>query len=53
MEEERHERPDVDENGVDPTLIREMLKLTPGERLQLLVETSRNLAEMLEKKRIL
>jgi hypothetical protein len=37
--------------GVDRTQIRQLLPLTPQERLRIAVESARNLAEMLEKMR--
>jgi hypothetical protein len=39
--------PDYDENGVDLSLVRQMLNLTPGERLQYVEERNAALMEML------
>jgi hypothetical protein len=39
--------------GVDRTQIRQLLELTPEERLRLLIEAARNWTAMLEKTRFL
>jgi hypothetical protein len=43
--------PNVAENGVDLTLIRELLAMTPGERLEMIVKSSKNVAELFESAR--
>lgn len=43
---------DVTDNGVDLTLIRELLAMTPVERMELLIQSTRNLMKMMEKMRI-
>lgn len=50
-EAERDHAPDVADNGVDLTLIRQLLAMTPGERLEMIVESSRNLAGIFESAR--
>lgn len=42
----------VAKNGVDLTLIRQMLAMTPGERLDMIVESSKNVAELFSSARI-
>jgi len=48
---ERDHPTDIAENGVDLTLIRQLLAMTPGERLEMIVESSRNLADLFESAR--
>jgi hypothetical protein len=48
---ERDELPNIDENGVDLTLIRAMLAMTPGDRLDMIVESSKNVAALFESAR--
>jgi len=51
--EKRDGNENVDADGVDLTLIRQLLAMTPGERLEMIVESSKNLAEMFENARSL
>ena len=37
--------------GIDRTVIRDLLVLTPAQRLELMIESARNLADFLDKTR--
>lgn len=45
-DEEKAEKPDYSEDGVDLTLIRWMLSLTPDERLQVLQDNVNSILEL-------
>ena len=54
MAEQEHEQVALEEKpgtGIDRTVIRDLLVLTPEQRLELMVESARNLADFLDKTR--
>lgn len=47
----RGAKPERGEDGVDPTLVRWMLSLTPAERLQVLQDNARSIMRLLAKRK--
>ena len=54
MREQEQKQPQAEEKpgtGIDRTVIRELLALTPADRVKLMIESARNLADFLAKTR--